>query len=679
MRYQQLFYILIITSSLNFLNCNKKEENSNELAKETSSYLLQHADDPVHWKTWDDTLIKHATTNNKLIIVSIGFSSCHWCHVMEKETFEDNAVAIFMNNHFINIKVDREERPDIDHLYMTAVQMMTGSGGWPLNVILLPNGKPIYGGTYHTQKEWISVLKKIKELYAKEPDKLHAYADNIALGIQENNLVKIVKKDSLLSKDTFKNHINQWKQRWDMVFGGTKTTQKFIKPSEISLWMKYAYLSNDSITQKQVIRTLNNISNGGIFDHVGGGFFRYTTDEQWKVPHFEKMLYTNAQLLSLFSNAYKAYKIPTYKYIIEKTANFLLSEMKSSEGGYYSSINADSEGKEGKFYVWNKTVLKSILKDRYNDFSEQYKYQPLHKNSKEKDLILYKNTSLDKNKQQDNEYAISVLYKQRQQRIKPKIDNKIITSWNALLITGFVDAYKALGKKDYLKQAEKLADLVYQNAFEGNKLYHTLANKQSFLEDYAFLIEALIKLYTVTSNEKYASRANELTAIVMANFSDKKSSMFTFTESSQLVSKLIKINDGVLPSPNAIMANNLYRLGILFRNSTYLKKSKIMLSSMIPFIENSFTTYSKWNTTLLDKLYSFKEVIVTGSNAASFATSFHSSYLPNTFVVYSTKKNNLVVFSEKHVDNETFIYVCEEGFCKLPTLSTEEAFKQLKN
>lgn len=345
---------------------------TNSLINETSPYLLQHAHNPVDWQPWSDSALEEAVKTNKLLIVSIGYSSCHWCHVMEKETFADENIARIMNERFINIKVDREERPDLDHVYMTAVQLMQGNGGWPLNVILLPNGKPVYGGTYHTNEQWKEVLDKITDLYQTDPQKLTDYADKISSGIHATNVIEPKNDNTHLTKDALDLSVNNWQKNWDSKWGGDLGNQKFIKPHSLEFLMDYAKLTHNDTVKRHVENTLDNIASGGIYDHVGGGFFRYSTDPYWKVPHFEKMLYTNAQLISLYSKAYKVYKKVQYKTIVEETIAFLEREMKSQNGGYHSAIDADSEGKEGGYYQWKEEELQHILKEEYSLFSTYY-------------------------------------------------------------------------------------------------------------------------------------------------------------------------------------------------------------------------------------------------------------------------------------------------------------------
>jgi len=326
--------------------------NKNILNLETSSYLLQHANNPINWQRWDKNLYNSSNVDEKLLVVSIGYSSCHWCHVMEKETFEDPDVALYMNEKFISIKVDREENPEVDNIYMTATQMMTGSGGWPLNVVCLPDGRPIYGGTYHTKNQWLEVLGKIQRMYDNNKAQLLTFADKVEKGIQEINHFEYTEEAILIQPSTLQKDMALWSSSWDLINGGEKQNQKFVTPSKFNYIQQYNYLNNDNAGKDYFTSTLTNIANSGIVDHLEGGFYRYTVDPEWRVPHFEKMLYDNAQLLTLYANAFKQFKLPLYKSTVYNTYAFLQNKMKNSKGGYFSAIDADNNQGEGRYYIF---------------------------------------------------------------------------------------------------------------------------------------------------------------------------------------------------------------------------------------------------------------------------------------------------------------------------------------
>ncbi|WP_164914144.1 thioredoxin domain-containing protein [Aquimarina sediminis] len=685
------FTVLFLAFGCKNQQLQTKHKFTNGLINETSPYLLQHAHNPVDWRPWSDNALKEAAEKNKLLIVSIGYSSCHWCHVMEKETFADEDVAKTMNENFINIKVDREERPDLDHLYMTAVQLMQGNGGWPLNVIILPNGKPVYGGTYHTNEEWKDILGKVADLYQQNPEKLNEYANKISSGIQDTNLIKPEKDSTNLSRDNLDLSVKNWQKKWDHEWGGNLENQKFIKAHNLDFLIDYATLTTNDTINNHVTNTLNKIASGGIYDHIGGGFFRYSTDPHWKIPHFEKMLYTNAQLISLYSKAFQTYKKVAYKNVVVETIDFLEREMKGKDGGYYSAIDADSEGEEGIYYQWKEEELKSILKEESDLFLVYYKLEPsdddknktnfiLTQSSNDSVFIAQNDLSIDHLTSLKKKWRKSLLNK-RQKRTHPAFDDKIITSWNALLINGFIDAYKAIGEKEYLDKAIALYDFIEKNNTAGDFLVHSFKKgdkqQEGFLEDYAFLIDVNINLFSVTTETKYLDRANELNTVVSKYFADSVTEMYKYTKESKLISTLIKVDDGVIPSPNAVMGHNLKRLGVLNYNTDFTKTSKQMLSSMAEYLTDNAKDFSKWNALQLHTVYPFYEIVIVGEKADSIAKVFNVRHIPNTIVAASTHKSSLPVFKNKYVEDATFIYVCQEGSCKLPVQTVEQALKQL--
>ncbi|WFO15520.1 DUF255 domain-containing protein [Cellulophaga baltica 4] len=366
---------------------------TNNLVHETSPYLLQHAHNPVNWQPWTDTIYNAAKKENKLVVLSIGYSTCHWCHKMEEETFTDIPTAEFMNTNFINVKVDREERPDVDKVYMTAVQLMNGSGGWPLNVITLPNGKPIYGGTYHSKEEWNGVLKQFNELYKSDSLKLNAYADKVALGIEEVNLAPSTKNLNAISRDSLIKATTTWKLKWDTQHGGTIADQKFVLPTSLNFLMNYGVIENDLAANNFAQKTLDSIASSGIIDHIDGGFYRYSTVPDWRIPHFEKMLYDNAQIMALYAKAYRRYKTPRYKEIVYAIDAFLTENMLNDGGGYYAALDADTDGEEGKYYTWSKDELHTLLGAEYDLFAAYYKLGP--KNTLENGRYVLQHTASD--------------------------------------------------------------------------------------------------------------------------------------------------------------------------------------------------------------------------------------------------------------------------------------------
>ena len=692
-------YLFFIPILLLILSCREQAENktidhkfTNLLVEETSPYLLQHAHNPVNWRPWSEAALSEAKKENKLVLVSIGYSSCHWCHVMEEETFEDEAVAKLMNDNFISIKVDREERPDVDHIYQTALELVEGSGGWPLNAITLANGKPIYLGTYHSKEQWIQVLSKFSERYSQDAEKMEEYADMLAQGIQDQNLIQPATDFKELTKDAVKESVMNWKPNWDLEWGGDKGDVKFMLPVNLNFLLDYAQLTGDDLTKAHVKNTLDKMLMGGVYDHLGGGFFRYSTDPQWKVPHFEKMLYDSAQLLSLYAKAYTIYKDQRYKNVVMEITAFLDREMKNPEGGYFSAIDADSEGEEGKFYLWKAEELKSILKGEFILFSKYYNIQAdkvweegnyvLHTLVSDKDFAKKNNITLTKLQVAKTKWKKALL-NVRDERVRPSIDDKIITSWNALLINGFVDAYKAFGQKEFLDRAASIYVFLKEKSFSSGQLIHSYKQgskvKDGFLEDYTFLVSASLNLYGVTLKEGYFDFANELNQLAEDKFSDDTSGMYRYSENQELISKIIETNDGFWPSPNAVMAHNLFRLGHISYEPVFVNKSKAMLSTMIPLSKAHAANYSKWNSLLLHNTYPFFEIAVVGERAEELVQSLNRTYITNALVIGSTTESNSPLFKGRFTEEGTYIYVCQNSTCKLPVETVDEAKLQLKN
>lgn len=690
--------VIFLFLLLGLIACKKENKGktgfkyTNALIDETSPYLLQHAHNPVDWRAWSKGALEEAEREDKLVLVSIGYSSCHWCHVMEEETFEDVEIAKIMNENFINIKVDREERPDVDQVYMTALQLIKGSGGWPLNVITLPNGKPLYGGTYHTKEQWAQVLTEVSNLFKKNPEKANEYADMVAEGIQDANRIVPIADFEGLTQQALEESVADWKPLWDKEWGGDQGEPKFMLPVNLDFLLEYGILSGDEAVKAHVKNSLDKIALGGVYDHMGGGFFRYSTDRYWKVPHFEKMLYDNAQLISLYSKAYKVFEEPLYKEVVFETIAFLEKEMKNPEGGYYAAIDADSEGEEGKYYVWIQEELKSILGSDYGLFASYFNISPtsILENGEH---VLFRTTTDDGflNQQSLSKSSLELAKKKwrdkilaaREERVSPNKDDKIITSWNALLIKGFVDAYTAFGEEEFISKAEAIFAFIKEKSLTNGTLIHSYKkggrHVAGFLEDYVFLVNASISLYGTTLNTAYLDLADTLNKKAVAVFRDEPSGMFRYKQSKDLIATIISTDDGVLPSPNAVMADNLFQLGHLFYDKESLKKSKAMVSSMLPIISPNSQSYAKWSTLLMHMTYPYHEIAVVGENAQALVQELHKVHLPNTLIVGSIKESDLPLFEERFVAGETYFYVCQDNTCKLPVTSSGQAIKQLKN
>lgn len=658
----------------------------NELQFETSPYLLQHANNPVHWKAWNPKSLELAKETNKLIIVSVGYSACHWCHVMEHETFEDTAAAAVMNRSFINIKVDREERPDIDAVYMKAVQIMTGRGGWPMNVVCLPDGRPVWGGTYFRKEEWMDTLEQLQQLYLSAPEKMLDYAEKLHQGINAISLVQQPDNNANFDADNLKALVEKWKKSFDWEFGGYSRAPKFMMPSNYSFLLRYAYQNKDSELSEFVNLTLTRMAYGGLFDTVGGGFSRYSVDMKWHVPHFEKMLYDNGQLVSLYSEAYRLTHNPLYKKTIEKTLSFISKELTAPNGGFYSALDADSltaQGhlEEGAYYVWNKEELRTIVGEDFelfaivfniNDFGywENGNYVLIQSESLETIAQRFNLEVIELQNKKENWEKL--LYASREKRKKPRLDDKCLTSWNALMLKGFVDAYKAIGNENYLNIALKNADFIIENLWtsEGNLLHNHKNGKNTingYLEDYCFVIEAFISLYETTLDGKWLQNSRQLTDYCFDHFYEPASGFFTFTSDidTALITKHYELEDNVIVASNSAMANNLYKLGIYFENSYYEAVAQKMLNHILPNIDYP-SAFSNWLHAFLNFSDSNKELAVCGENALENILLLQKEYLPNVVLAGTHKPSELPFLKARFEKGKDLFYLCQNKTCEQP-------------
>ena len=686
-----LFVILMLSV---FFSCSSDPKlNQNNLHLESSAYLIQHAKNPIFWQRWNDNLFSGLNNKEKLLVVSIGYSSCHWCHVMEKETFEDSEVADYMNENFISIKVDREENPEIDNIYMTATQMMTGSGGWPLNVVCLPNGRPVYGGTYHTKEQWLEVLGKIQKLYTNDKKQLYEFAEKVEKGIQEVNRFEYTKEIEAFETEMLQSEIALWSSRWDTINGGEQQNQKFITPVKFNYIQQYQHLNKDEKIGNYLEATLQNIALSGIVDHLEGGFYRYTVDPEWKIPHFEKMLYDNAQLLTVYSNAYKEFKRPLFKSTVYKTFEFLQKRMESNEGAFFSAIDADNEEGEGQFYVFNAEEIKKVagndlellLKYYQIDLEEPFEdtHYHLRKINDLAGLINPFNITepefIDKRSAWETQFESLKI-----NREFPLIDTKIITSWNAQMISGLITAFEAFQDDTFLDQAKETFNFVQKKLIVKGNLMHTYqadqAKIEANLEDYAFTVRAALELYKSTGDTSYLEKANQLNKIVIKNFETSENPFFTFTEHPVLFSQIISVDDNVIPSANAIMAENLWELGQLFENEDYTIKAKKMLDAVVPFFdEGRGKDYSQWAQLLAKEVFSYKEVVIVGPEAQKINKQIQQNYFPNVLFQISEKESDLPLLADRYFEDETLIYVCENKVCLRPSKTIAEALKQIEN
>ena len=696
----KITFLLTLSSLIFFSSCaqndtdqiEKEIKNANHLIDQSSPYLLQHAYNPVDWYPWGEDALKKAKDENKLILISIGYAACHWCHVMEHESFEDSSVAAYMNEHFVAIKVDREERPDIDQVYMNAVQLLSGSGGWPLNCIALPDGRPIYGGTYFPKKQWLNLLEQVGDFVKKNPEKAEQQAVALTAGVQKSELIQLQGEPSKHTKGDLVKIWDNWKPKMDFNQGGIDRSPKFPLPVSYEYLLQYHFLSKDESALNITELTLRKMADGGIYDQIGGGFARYSTDAKWKVPHFEKMLYDNAQLVGLYARAFQHSKNPYYKQIVEESLGFIQREMTSDEGGFYSSLDADSEGEEGKFYVWKVEELDAVLGEESTVVKEFYNVS--ESGNWESNNILYRTRSKE---DVANKYGLGLdqlneklakakkaLLKERAKRIRPGLDDKILCAWNALMLKGYVDAYRSLQGDEYLKIAEKSAAFILENfkRTDGG-LNRNYKNGQStingFLDDYAFTIEAFIGLYQATLAEKWLIEADLLMAYALAHFGDENSMMFFYTsdEDNALIARKMEVTDNVIPSSNSAMAKNLYILGKLLYKDEYIDRSVQMLNNVKEQTPTGMSYYANWDILLSWLVSEPYEVVVVGKDYLAMRKEFDQHYLPNVFFAGGRTEGKLAIAENKMVKGTTTIYVCQNKVCELPTESVHDALKQL--
>ncbi|MDX1351227.1 MAG: thioredoxin domain-containing protein, partial [Putridiphycobacter sp.] len=623
-------------------------EHTNFLIEETSPYLLQHAHNPVNWYPWGDAAFEKAKKEDKLVLVSIGYSSCHWCHVMEHESFEDSVVAAFMNENFVCIKVDREERPDVDQIYMNAVQLMTGSGGWPLNCFTLPDGRPVYGGTYYTKNSWMEMLQNLALTYEKDKASFESYADNLTAGIQQSELIETPTENNGLHTDSLAEMVASWRLDFDLKNGGPNRSPKFPIPNNYDFLMRFANHFNDQALMNYVDLTLVKMALGGIYDQIGGGFSRYSTDEKWKVPHFEKMLYDNGQLVSLYSQAYQRTKNPIYKQVVYQTIEWLEREMTTGEGAFMSALDADSEGEEGKFYVWTKEELKNTLSADEYELATRY-YNVNQKGQWEGKYILLRAISdtaaskfdMDRHTLQEKIAEINKkLLSKRNQRVRPGFDDKVLTSWNAMMLKGLVDAAMVFNEPKFASLAEKNANWIVKNQLrKDGSLWHTHKNGVSkidgFLDDYAFTTTAFIRMYEMTFDERWLRLSNSIVTYAIAHFKDPKSGMFFFTSNSgeQLIARKMEVNDNVVPASNSEMARALFQLGTLYDSTAYKQTAEQMLVNIQDDFASYPSGYSNWAILMMDMSFPYYEIAITGEHWREKVNELNSHYIPNKLLM----------------------------------------------
>lgn len=678
--------------------------NTNSLIHESSPYLLQHAHNPVNWYPWGIEALQKAQEEDKPILVSIGYAACHWCHVMERESFESEEVAAFMNEHFVNIKVDREERPDVDQIYMDAVQMLSGSGGWPLNCFLTPDGRPFYGGTYYPPKpmynrpSWLQILEQISNAFKTRRKDVEEQANQLTYhiatsdqGASQNTLIGLDFEQPFEAKqlEEIYQKVTKYFDKTDGGFGGAP---KFPATMSLRFLLNYHYYFQSEAAKEHALFSLDKMIFGGIYDQIGGGFARYTVDKKWLVPHFEKMLYDNALLIGNLTDAFKLTQKNLYRETIEDTLAFVEREMLHPNSGFYASYDADSEGVEGKFYVWDKSEIDATLKEdaaifnRFYGVSEGGNWE--HKN------ILNREKTYQEFAEEEGlgvevlkeklQMARKRLFEVREKRVKPGLDDKIILSWNAMMITAFAKAYQALQQARYKEIAVNNLQFLLDKFAVGEEggLKHTYKNGKAqfpaFLDDYALVIEAIIEVFQISFDEQLLEWAAKLTDYVFANFDDFKSFLFFYTPKGQkdIVLRKKEFYDNATPSGNSTMAHNLLQLAVLLDKPKYHERAVQMVKSMEESVSKYPTSFARWLNAMTFLVFPLQEIAVVGENAASLMTELQKRFIPNRLLLTDeTGEGQHPLLVGRYVEGKTLIYRCQNFVCERPVESIEELFR----
>lgn len=681
----------------------------NRLSQQTSPYLQQHAQDPVDWYPWGEEAFAEAKKDNKPIFLSIGYSACHWCHVMAHESFSDPEIAAVMNAHFVNIKVDKEERPDLDRIYQTAHQLLTQrTGGWPLTLFLNPeNQLPFFAGTYFPKEaqyglpDFKTLLNKVSQYFHNQRQEIEQQNETLQQILHQ--LTQIKKTENSLNTQPILAVREAFKHQFDSEQGGFGTAPKFPQVSYLDRLMRHyeGTLHQDQLDETALVMlevTLTKMAEGGIYDQLGGGFYRYSVDNQWRIPHFEKMLYDNAQLLAIYSEAYQVTGIPLFKQIAEETADFLLRDMKNSHEGFYASLDADSEGIEGKFYYWEPFFIREHLnKNEYIVFSRHYGLdQPANF---EEHWHLYVNKDLNQIAKEANispetvqknlQSARKKLLHQRENRARPGKDIKILTAWNALAIKGLAIAGNVLKNSKYMTEAQKNLDFIHDSLWENQRLFASYQDDKphlmAYLDDYVFLIDAILQLLQIEWRTQDLQFAKELADTVLTYFLDKKGGGFFFTahDHEALIQRPKNLTDNAIPSGNGIAAQVFLRLGYLLGEERYIDAAKSCLEHAWTEVKNHPEFHCSLLNALEDYLNPPDIVIIRGNNHTmkSWLTAVTNTYAPRrlVFAIPGKEKGlpNLLA-QKKMIGTEPTAYVCRGTQCSAVITDLDELIKNLK-
>ena len=673
---------------------------TNRLIHETSSYLQQHAHNPVEWYPWGEEAFGRAGAENKPVLLSIGYSACHWCHVMEHESFENEEIAKLMNELFINIKVDREERPDLDEVYMNAVQMLTGRGGWPMTVFLTPEGKPFYGATYFPPEDrygmpgFPGVLRAGAQAYKERPEVVEKSVEQILSGL--NHMANFQESQRPFSLETIGQSAEQLSQAYDPDYGGLGQAPKFPNAGVFELFLRHYRRSKERRFLDMVTHTLTKIAEGGIYDHLGGGFHRYSVDEKWLVPHFEKMLYDNAQLIRIYAQVFTITKEAFFKRVVEESLNYLLREMFHPEGGFYSTQDADSEGQEGKFFTWSREEIMQILGEevgeifcRIYDVSDYGNFEG--KNILHPILTLDQSAKFFRKERQEIERmmagARAKLFQEREKRVRPFRDEKILTSWNGLMLSGLAEAIKVSANPRYIEAAAKTVIFIFTRMFRDGFLLHTYKDGKSmlhgYLDDYAFLAAGLLDLYEATLERSTLEQALQLAEMMIREFWDDIDGAFFYTGKSheQLISRTKPAFDSSVPSANSIATQVLLRLYHYTTREDYLRRAEKVLRLYYDAMEKQPFGFAHMLSALDFYLEKPKEIVLVGRKkdeaTQDLLKKIHSLYLPNMTLQLVASDEPLKAISpllegKTQLGGKPTVYVCHNFTCSPPVTEWED-------
>jgi len=673
------------------------KKQANHLVNESSPYLLQHAYNPVDWYPWSEQSLQKAHDEDKPIFLSIGYSACHWCHVMEKESFENEEIAAILYEHFISIKVDREQRPDLDQIYMSATMAMNGSGGWPMSVFLTPDLKPFFAGTYFPPDDMYGrpgfkrLITSIAAEYKNNRDNIEKYAQSLTDALKQTHPSDTTTES--IQPDIIDTAVNQQMKNYDSINGGFGGAPKFPHPTDLSFLMQRFAATENKNLLNAIEHSLMSMARGGIYDHIGGGFFRYSVDAQWLVPHFEKMLYDNAMLAVTYGEAYQLTHNEFYRQIVRETLDFMLREMHNENGGFYSSLDADSEGEEGKYYVWKKSEIEQLLDNDVNHFCRYYNITD-EGNFENATNILNINKDSDMHRRSSGlksdtfEKIINrqkeILFQKRQKRTRPFTDDKILTSWNGLTISALAKGYQITGEKKYRTAAIQTADFIENSLYKNNKLMHSYRevkiSEGLFLEDHAYFIQGLLDLYEIAYDLKWIKLAEKLANDAIAFFSDEAGNLYLSpADQNDHFIRPRDIIDGALPAPGSILIHSLIKLADITGKQEFAKKTDKFINALSPTINQMphemISAVSAYDYFISDRI---QIVIVGQQNRNLFINEVYRQYLPNAILVVSKNgEEKLGLLQGRQSNGTTVAYICNNFECNLPADSPELFRKQL--